>query len=186
MAEPQLVADCVKAMRDVVSIPVTVKHRIGIDKVEEYDYLRNFVDVVAAAGCQTFIVHARNAILKGLSPKENREVPPLRYALVHRLKAEFPHLIIAINGGITTSEQVAQQLQLLDGVMIGREAYHNPWWLARWDALYYGARESTLTREDVEAAMVDYMAREAAAHGTPWASIASATFTKPAMFAPWT
>ena len=167
MNEPQLVADCVKAMVDVVQVPVTVKHRIGIDKDESYGFVRDFIGTVAAAGCKVFIVHARNAWLKGLSPKENREVPPLRYAVVHQLKRDFPHLTIAINGGIQTDDVVHEQLDHLDGVMVGREAYHNPWWLARWDALYYGAPESTLTREDVEAAMVAYMAREAAAHGTP-------------------
>ncbi|MGE0330046.1 MAG: tRNA dihydrouridine(20/20a) synthase DusA [Ramlibacter sp.] len=172
MAEPQLVADCVKAMVDVVDVPVTVKHRIGIDKTESYEFVRDFVGTVAEAGCKVFIVHARNAWLQGLSPKENREVPPLRYALVHRLKAEFPHLTIAINGGITTSEQVAQQLQLLDGVMIGREAYHNPWWLASWEGAFFGVADAGLTREEVELKMCDYMAREAAAHGTPWSSIA--------------
>ena len=172
MNEPQLVADCVKAMVDVVQIPVTVKHRIGIDKDESYGFVRDFIGTVAAAGCEVFIVHARNAWLKGLSPKENREVPPLRYAVVHQLKRDFPHLTIAINGGIQTDDVVHEQLGHLDGVMVGREAYHNPWWLARWDAQYYGAPESMLTREDVEAAMVEYMAREAAAHGTPWASIA--------------
>jgi len=172
MAEPQLVADCVKAMVDVVQVPVTVKHRIGIDKTESYDFVRDFVGTVSEAGCQVFIVHARNAWLKGLSPKENREVPPLRYELVHRLKAEFPHLTLCVNGGITTSEQVAGQLQQLDGVMIGREAYHNPWWLSGWDAAFYGAGSADLTREQVEEQMCDYMAAEAAAHGTPWSAIA--------------
>ena len=172
MAEPQLVADCVKAMVDVVDVPVTVKHRIGIDKTESYEFVRDFVGTVADAGCKVFIVHARNAWLQGLSPKENREVPPLRYELVHRLKAEFPDLTLAINGGITTSEQVAQQLQALDGVMIGREAYHNPWWLASWDSTFFGAEDVGLTREHIEQQMCDYMAREAAAHGTPWSSIA--------------
>ena len=172
MAEPQLVADCVKAMVDTVAVPVTVKHRIGIDKTESYEFVRDFVGTVSEAGCKVFIVHARNAWLQGLSPKENREVPPLRYALVHRLKAEFPHLTIAINGGITTSAQVAEQLQALDGVMIGREAYHNPWWLAQWDAEFYSEPAEAVTREQVEQQMCDYMAREAAAHGTPWSSIA--------------
>ena len=172
MAEPQLVADCVKAMVDTVAVPVTVKHRIGIDKTENYEFVRGFVGTVSEAGCKVFIVHARNAWLQGLSPKENREVPPLRYALVHRLKAEFPHLTIAINGGITTSAQVAEQLQALDGVMIGREAYHNPWWLAQWDAEFYSEPAEAVTREQVEQQMCDYMAREAAAHGTPWSSIA--------------
>lgn len=172
MAEPRLVADCVKAMVDVVDVPVTVKHRIGIDKTESYDFVRDFVGTVAEAGCGVFIVHARNAWLKGLSPKENREVPPLRYELVHRLNREFPQLVIAINGGIATDDLVQAQLAEVDGVMVGREAYHNPWWLARWDALFYGEAPSTLTREDVEAQMVAYMEREHAARGTPWHSVA--------------
>ncbi|MGB4116749.1 MAG: tRNA dihydrouridine(20/20a) synthase DusA [Polaromonas sp.] len=172
MAEPQLVADCVKAMVDVVSVPVTVKHRIGIDKNESYDFVRDFVGAVSLAGCNTFIVHARAAWLKGLSPKENREVPPLRYALVHRLKQDFPHLTIAINGGITTNAQITEQLQQLDGVMVGREAYHNPWLMASWDADFFGAAPSSLSRETVEAQMCDYMARELAEHGTPHSAIA--------------
>ena len=172
MAEPQLVADCVKAMVDVVSVPVTVKHRIGIDKLESYDFVRDFVGAVSQAGCNTFIVHARSAWLKGLSPKENREVPPLRYALVHQLKKDFPSLTIAINGGITTNAQITEQLTQLDGVMLGREAYHNPWLMASWDAEFFGAAPSSLSREDVEAQMCDYMARELADHGTPWSAIA--------------
>ena len=172
MAEPLLVADCVKAMVDVVSVPVTVKHRIGIDKLESYDFVRDFVGAVSQAGCNTFIVHARSAWLKGLSPKENREVPPLRYALVHRLKQDFPHLSIVINGGITTNAQITEQLQQLDGVMLGREAYHNPWLMALWDAEYFGAAPSSLTREKVEAQMCDYMAHEFAEHGTPHSAIA--------------
>lgn len=172
MAEPQLVADCVKAMVDVVDVPVTVKHRIGIDKAESYEFVRDFVGTVSEAGCEVFIVHARNAWLKGLSPKENREVPPLRYELVHRLKQEFPNMVICINGGINTQEEVAGHLAALDGVMIGREAYHNPWWLASWDSAFFGAAESPLTREAVEAQMCDYMVREAAEHGTPKSAIA--------------
>ena len=172
MAEPQLVADCVKAMVDAVSVPVTVKHRIGIDKSESYEFVRDFVGAVAEAGCATFIVHARNAWLKGLSPKENREVPPLRYEIVQRLKREFPRLTIVVNGGITTSAQVAEQLQQLDGVMLGREAYHNPWWLASWDEQFYGATPSTLTREAVELQMVEYMRRIAAEDGTLWYAVA--------------
>ena len=172
MAEPRLVADCVKAMLDVVSVPVTVKHRIGIDQNESYDFVRDFVGVVSEAGCRVFIVHARNAWLKGLSPKENREVPPLRYERVHRLKQEFPQLTIVVNGGFTTSEQLTAQLRQLDGVMLGREAYHNPWWLASWDAAFFGGRDGGLTREAVEEQMTDYMAREAAAHGTPWSAVA--------------
>jgi tRNA-dihydrouridine synthase A len=172
MAEPQLVANCVKAMVDVVDVPVTVKHRIGIDKTESYEFVRDFIGTVSQAGCQVFIVHARNAWLKGLSPKENREVPPLRYALVHRLKHEFPHLTIAINGGITTNDEIAEQLQAVDSVMVGREAYHNPWLLSEWDAAFYGAAPFALTRDAVEQQMVDYMAREQREHGTPWSHIA--------------
>lgn len=172
MAEPQLVADCVKAMVDAVRIPVTVKHRIGIDREERYEFVRDFVGTVSEAGCSVFLVHARNAWLKGLSPKENREVPPLRYELVHRLKREFPHLRLVINGGLTTGEQVEEQLQVLDGVMVGREAYHNPWWLAEWDSRFFGDAGPPLTRESVEEQLVAYMEREAVAHGTPWHSIA--------------
>ena len=172
MAEPQLVADCVKAMADVVNVPVTVKHRIGIDKNESYDFVRDFVGAVSQAGCNTFIVHARSAWLKGLSPKENREVPPLRYEFVYRLKQDFPGLNIAVNGGITTNAQITEQLQQLDGVMLGREAYHNPWLMASWDAEFFGAAPPNLTREDIEAQMCDYMARESAEHGTPWSAIA--------------
>ena len=172
MAEPQLVADCVKAMVDVVNVPVTVKHRIGIDKVESYDFVRDFVGTVSEAGCTVFIVHARNAWLKGLSPKENREIPPLRYELAHQLKREFPHLTIAINGGLTTDVQIAAQLQQVDGVMVGREAYHNPWVMASWDEAFFGCAPNELTREWVEARMCDYMVRQAAAYGTPWSAIA--------------
>jgi tRNA-dihydrouridine synthase A len=173
MAEPQLVADCVKAMVDAVALPVTVKHRIGIDKSENYAFVRDFVGAVSAAGCHTFIVHARNAWLQGLSPKANREVPPLRYAVVHQLKKDFPDLTICVNGGITTTAQVNAQLQYVDGVMLGREAYHNPWWLAQWDAEFFGAApDPALTREAVEARMCDYMAEQARLHGTPWSAIA--------------
>jgi tRNA-dihydrouridine synthase A len=172
MAEAPLVADCVKAMVDAVSVPVTVKHRIGIDRGESYEFVRDFVGAVSEAGCSTFIVHARNAWLQGLSPKENREIPPLRYTLVHQLKKDFPQLTIAINGGITTSAQVAEQLLYVDGVMVGREAYHNPWWLSAWDAAFFGAPDTPLTRDAVEAQMVSYMEREAAQHGTHWYSIA--------------
>ncbi|GAB3435621.1 tRNA dihydrouridine(20/20a) synthase DusA [Giesbergeria sinuosa] len=172
MQEPTLVADCVKAMLDVVDVPVTVKHRIGIDQNEEYGFVRDFVGTVAGAGCRVFIVHARNAWLKGLSPKENREVPPLRYGVAAKLKQDFPHLTIAINGGFTTDAAVQEQLALVDGVMVGREAYHNPWWLVRWDEVFYGATPQHLSREAVEATMVDYMAREAAQHGTHWYAIA--------------
>jgi tRNA-dihydrouridine synthase A len=172
MNEAHLVAECVKAMRDVVDIPVTVKHRIGIDREESYAFVRDFVGTLADAGCEVFIVHARNAWLKGLSPKENREVPPLRYDVVHQLKKDFSHLTISLNGGITTSAHVTEQLAQVDGVMVGREAYHNPWWLADWDEVYFGEQASKLTREQVEEQMVAYMEREAAQHGTSWYSIA--------------
>src|SRR5687767_7320980 len=130
MAEPRLVAACVEAIRGAVRIPVTVKHRIGIDRIEAYDFVRDFVGTVSAAGCRTFIVHARNAVLKGLSPKENREIPPLKYEYVYRLKADFPTLDIVINGGLTTWTEITTQLAYVDGVMLGRAAYHNPWLLA--------------------------------------------------------
>ena len=172
MAEPQLVADCVKAMVDAVSIPVTVKHRIGIDQGEDYGFVRDFVGPVSEAGCGVFLIHARNAWLKGLSPKENREVPPLRYEFSHRLKHDFPHLTIAVNGGITTTEQVASQLEKVDGVMLGREAYHNPWWLAEWDSAFFGDAPRGITRESVEEQMVEYMARVGKQFGTPWSSVA--------------
>jgi len=172
MKEPALVADCVKAMVDAVGVPVTVKHRIGIDRTESYEFVRDFVGTVAEAGCRVFIVHARNAWLQGLSPKENREVPPLRYGVVHQLKREFPDLLIAINGGIQRDEQVAEHLDGLDGVMVGREAYHHPWWLAGWDAQFYGEPARGLTREAVEEQMVAYMERQARDHGTPWHAVA--------------
>ncbi|WP_374557238.1 tRNA dihydrouridine(20/20a) synthase DusA [Aquitalea pelogenes] len=165
MAEPQLVADCVKAMRDVVDIDVTVKHRIGIDQIEHYDYLAGFVDQVAAAGCNTFIVHARNAILKGLSPKENREIPPLKYDYVYRLKQERPELEILINGGVKTNAEIAEHLRHVDGVMVGREAYHNPWLMAEWDAAFYGDDSTAVSRQQVVDAMLPYIrARLAEGH----------------------
>ncbi len=176
MNEPTLVADCVKAMLDAVQVPVTVKHRIGIDRGESYALVRDFVGCLAQAGCRTFIVHARNAWLKGLSPKENREVPPLRYEVVHHLKRDFPHLLFVINGGLTRSAQVSEQLQQVDGVMLGREAYRNPWWLSEWDSLFFedSARlpGQAVSREQVEEQMVLYMEREVAGSGTPWTAIA--------------
>jgi tRNA-dihydrouridine synthase A len=172
MREPGRVADSVRAMRAATRLPVTVKCRIGIDDSEEYAFLRSFVEAVAAAGCKTFIVHARKAWLQGLSPKENREIPPLRYELAHRLKQDFPHLTIAVNGGITTNEQIAEHLQHVDGVMLGREAYHHPWLLTTWDEAFFGAAPSAVTREWVEEQMVDYMERAHAEDGCPWYAIA--------------
>jgi len=215
MAEPSLVADGVKAMRDAVSIPVTVKHRIGIDRIERYDFVRDFVGTLADAGCGVFIVHARNAWLKGLSPaasagaseeadtpiagrgltpKENREIPPLRYETVYRLKRDFPALTIVLNGGVTTDAQIATHLEHVDGVMVGRQAYHDPFWLAGWDAAHFGERldgqalaspqganatpsgeafrmhqvaRTAPDRASIEAAMVEYMER-LVAEGEPW------------------
>jgi tRNA-dihydrouridine synthase A len=149
MAEPKLVSQCVSTIRNAVKIPVTVKHRIGIDAVEDYSFVRDFVGTVSEAGCRTFIVHARNAVLKGLSPKENREIPPLKYPYVYRLKQDFPQLEIVINGGITTRAQVAEQLQKVDGVMLGRAAYHDPWVLA----------DAGKTRADVVQKMFEYAER---------------------------
>ncbi len=166
MGEPQLVADCVKAMRDVVSIDVTVKHRIGIDKNEDYGFVRDFVGTVADAGCATFIVHARNAILKGLSPKENREIPPLKYEVAYALKQEFPDLEIIINGGIKTPDEIAVHLEHVDGVMLGREAYHNPYSMATYDARFYGDDTPVKSREEVLAAMIPYIQAQLDLHAT--------------------
>ncbi len=167
MAEPALVAEGVKAMRDATALPVTVKHRIGIDKIERYDFVRDFVGTVADAGCEVFIVHARNAWLQGLSPKENREVPPLRYELVAQLKRDFPALTIAINGGIKTPDQIAERLAEVDGVMVGREAYHEPWSMAQWDSRFFGTPDPAGSREQIEDAWLDYLDRLHAT-GTPW------------------
>ena len=172
MAEPALVADCIKAMLDAVALPVSVKHRIGIDRTDNYAFVRDFVGALHLAGCRTFIVHARNAWLQGLSPKQNRELPPLRYEMVHQLKADFPDCTIVLNGGISNSGQVQAQLQQLDGVMLGREAYHRPWWLSDWDAQFFGEAPFERSREQVEAQMVDYMLRQSQQHGTPWYPIA--------------
>jgi tRNA-dihydrouridine synthase A len=166
MSEPQLVADCVKAMRDVVDIDVTVKHRIGIDRNEDYGFVRDFVGTVADAGCKTFIVHARNAILKGLSPKENREIPPLKYEFAYELKREFPDLEIIINGGIKTDDEIAVHLRHVDGVMLGREAYHNPYTMAGYDARFYGDQGAVKSREQVLAAMIPYIEQQLTLHAS--------------------
>ena len=150
MAEPELVARCARAIREAVPLPVTVKHRVGIDHVEDYGFVRNFVGTLADAGCRTFIVHARNAVLRGLSPKENREIPPLKYPYVHQLKRDFPQLEIVINGGITTRAQIEDQLAEVDGVMLGRAAYHDPWLLA----------DPGKRRVDVVQRMVEYARRQ--------------------------
>jgi tRNA-dihydrouridine synthase A len=166
MAEPALVADCVKAMRDAVSIPVTVKHRIGIDRNEDYGFVRDFVGRLHEAGCAVFIVHARNAWLRGLSPKENREVPPLRYEVAQRLATDFPQAQFVLNGGIVSLTQAADALQRLHGVMLGRAAYHQPYLLAAVDRELFGATEAPPTRAQVVAAMSIYLERQAAA-GVP-------------------
>jgi tRNA-dihydrouridine synthase A len=169
MAEPILVADCVKAMQDAVSIPITVKHRLGIDRVEDYDFARRFVETLAVAGCRTFIVHARNAVLTGLSPKENREVPPLRYAEVYRLKQDFPQLEIVVNGGIHETRSIHSHLSYVDGVMLGRVAYHDPFLLASAAHELFGS--SLPSRSDVVRRMHRY-AQERVTHGTPLRAIA--------------
>ncbi|WP_426080324.1 tRNA dihydrouridine(20/20a) synthase DusA [Herbaspirillum huttiense] len=167
MGEPTLVADCVKAMKDAVSIDVTVKHRIGIDDVQSYDFVRDFVGQIAEAGCKTFIVHARNAILKGLSPKENREIPPLKYHYAYQLKQDFPELEILINGGIKTLPEIDEHLKHVDGVMLGREAYHNPYLMATFDARYYGDLDGGRqpSRAEVIEAMLPYIKRQLELHG---------------------
>ncbi len=163
MAEPNLVAECIHSMQNAVSIPVTVKHRIGIDDMQSYEEMLHFVDTVAATGCTHFIVHARIAILQGLSPKENREVPPLRYEDVYRLKQERPHLTIEINGGIKTFTETQQHLQHVDGVMIGREAYHNPYLLAEMGQLW---NLEAPNRFDIMQQMMPYI-HQRVAEGAP-------------------
>jgi tRNA-dihydrouridine synthase A len=160
MKEPLLVADCVAAMQKTVKIPVTVKHRIGVDDVESFEHLAHFVEVVSGAGCQTFIVHARSAWLKGLSPKENREIPPLNYEMVYQLKKTFPALNIVINGGIETLDAITQQLQFVDGVMLGREAYHNPFLLAQIDNLLFDKNKTPVTREQVMEKFIPYIEQQ--------------------------
>ena len=156
MAEPALVADCVRAMRDAVAVPVTVKHRIGLDASEDYAFVRDFVGTVATAGCDVFIVHARNAVLKGLSPKENREVPPLRYAYVRQLKRDFPASTIVLNGGLADWEAIERELAFVDGVMLGRAAYHDPYLLAQADRRLFGDAREPPSRADVVAALIPY------------------------------
>lgn len=156
MAEPQTVADCVNAMQGQIDIPVTVKSRIGIDDMDEYKDLSGFIQQVADAGCDTFIVHARKAWLKGLSPKQNREVPPLMYERVYQLKQEFPHLHISINGGVTNLDDAQTHLAHVDGVMMGREAYSNPYILSEVDRLIYGNNQGALSRIEIVKRMHNY------------------------------
>ncbi|MEH6798761.1 MAG: tRNA dihydrouridine(20/20a) synthase DusA [Halopseudomonas sabulinigri] len=159
MGYPQVVADGVKAMRDACAIPVTVKHRIGINGRDSYAELCDFVGQVHEAGCTTFAVHARIAILEGLSPKENRDIPPLKYDVVHQLKKDFPQLEILLNGGLTDLNVMQQHLEELDGVMVGREAYHNPYMMAEVDQRFYGDNTLPLSRLEVMAQMRPYIAR---------------------------
>jgi tRNA-dihydrouridine synthase A len=178
MDDPELVRDCITAMVESAGgAEVTVKHRLGIDRMDDFEFVRRFVATVAESGIGTFIVHARNAWLQGLSPKANREVPPLRIERVHRLKREFPELRFVVNGGFTTSEAIAAEVGVLDGVMIGREAYHHPYSLARWDAEFLSPALSAEqlpilpSRADIVRAMADYADRERADNGVPLRAI---------------
>lgn len=170
MAEPDLVARCVAAMAGAVDVPVTVKTRIGIDDQDSYGFLARLVAAVAAAGCGTLILHARKALLAGLNPKQNREVPPLRYDIVHRLKRDFPGLQIVVNGGIRTLGQAVDQLRQVDGVMVGREAYWNPYALAAWERALFGIAEPAPNRIEIVLRLLPYVERELA-EGTPLKAI---------------
>ena len=161
MATPGVVANCVRAMRDVVDVPVTIKSRIGIDNHDDYDFLRRFIDTTTEAGCDTFIIHARKAILEGLSPKENRTVPPLIYSRVYQVKSDYPDLKIILNGGVTTVEECRRHLEDVDGVMIGRQAYHQPWFLTELETAF-GGGTTPLSRHDVVANMLPYVEQQLA------------------------
>ncbi len=165
MAEPELVRDCVNAMIDACDVPVTVKHRIGIDHQESYAELSDFVGTVASGGCAVFIVHARKAWLSGLSPKENREIPPLNYDWVYQLKQDFPELTIVLNGGIETLDDAAVHLQKLDGVMLGRAAYQNPWLLSQVDSRLFDLENPVASRDKVLAELAPYIAEQLANGG---------------------
>jgi tRNA-dihydrouridine synthase A len=170
MAEPDLVARCVAAMAGAVDLPVTVKTRIGIDDQDSYEFLTRLVEAVAAAGCATLILHARKALLRSLNPKQNREIPPLRYDVVRRIKRDFPGLQVVVNGGIRTLEQARARLAEVDGVMIGREAYQNPYCLALWQRELLGTTEPIPGREEVLAKLVVYVEQELR-EGTPLKAI---------------
>lgn len=160
MKEPGTVAACVEAMLRATALPVTVKSRIGVDERDSFDELVEFVSTVQNAGCKILILHARKAWLKGLSPKENRSVPPLRYEMVHRIKEDFPELEVIINGGITSLEETQRQLEQVDGVMIGREAYHNPYMLAEADRLLFGEETTPPTRHEVLERFLPYLEQQ--------------------------
>lgn len=157
MAEPSLVADCINEMQAATQVPVTVKSRIGIDDLDSYEFLHTFIDQVAQAGCQHFIIHARKAWLTGLSPKQNRDIPPLDYARVYQIKQDFPALAISINGGIKTFDEANNHLQHIDGVMIGREIYNSPYMLAEADQQIYGVEKNVISRHEVISLMADYV-----------------------------
>ncbi len=172
MSEAALVGECVDAMRQACTLPVTVKHRIGVDRQDSYDFVRDFVGTVASrGGCSVFIVHARSAWLEGLSPKENRELPPLRHGFVARLKADFPAFSFVVNGGIASDAAIAEHLAQVDGVMVGRHAYHEPWAMAGWDNAFFGVPGPSAAREQVEDGMLAYLSRLHAA-GRAWAPAA--------------
>jgi tRNA-dihydrouridine synthase A len=161
MAEPELVADCIASMQAAVRIPVTVKCRTGIDDLDSLEYLSRFVETVKTrGGCRTFIIHARIAVLQGLSPKENREIPPLNYERVYTIKRTFPELEVIINGGIAILEDCREHLRHVDGVMLGREAYHNPWLLHEVDAQLFNHPQAARTRRDVMESFLPYVERE--------------------------
>jgi tRNA-dihydrouridine synthase A len=162
MAEPKLVADCIKAMQDVVSVPVTVKHRMGLDKNESYDFVRDFVGTIYDTGCRVFIIHARNAVLKGLSPKDNREVPPLRYDEAARLKQDFPDAVMVLNGGLITLADCEAVLPQFDGVMLGRSPWHDPSVLSRLSQAWW-PQLPVKTEAEVIEALVQYAAQQIAA-----------------------
>ncbi len=170
MKEPELVRDCVRAMKDACSLPITVKHRIGVDRALDYAFVRDFVGTVADGGADTFIVHARAAWLQGLSPKQNREVPPLCYEFVSSLKRDYPNSRFVLNGGVTSLQAACEHLREFDGVMLGREAYQNPWLLQQVDGLIYGDTLPPPQRQKIVTALVDY-AHQQAQHGVHLRSI---------------
>ncbi len=161
MLEPELIAECVAEMQVAAStMPITVKHRIGVDEHDSYEQLVTFIEIVAAAGCSTFIVHARKAWLKGLSPRENREIPPLSYKTIYRLKQDFPELEIVLNGGITTLKDSCMHLQYVDGVMVGREAYHNPYHWEQVDAMIYASARTSYDRHQILDRFIPYVQKQ--------------------------
>jgi tRNA-dihydrouridine synthase A len=168
MAEPELVADCVSSMQNATNIPTTVKSRIGIDDLDSYEFLHQFLTTVSAAGCQHFIIHARKAWLSGLSPKQNRDIPPLDYQRVYQIKQDFPELEISINGGIKTFEEANEHMQHLDGVMIGREVYQNPYMLAEADNAIWQTNTAVKTRQDVIDEMISYTNQHVSNGGRAW------------------